>query len=140
MECDEEQVKARAPVCSRAGGCRLAAWAAGAVAAGCFSLGGASMAEEGQAPDGRMGGVAEQAAFSTRYLLGRYLVKASWLSNGYHAATSSRATWSSTDCVNWTLVSDKTPYDGYSEMVVFQEAVGDQGERLELDRWRRGSG
>ena len=44
-----------------------------------------------------------------------------WISNGYyHGGKLSRDLWSSTDGVTWDLVSDKTPYDGYSEMVVYK--------------------
>lgn len=123
MECGEEQVKARSAGLQqgrRMG--RLAAWTAGAVAADMLLLGGASMAEKGRRLTGAWECVAEQAAFSTRDTAEGVIFQGKlWLSNGYHAGNIlSRDLWSSTDCVNWTLVSDKTPYDGYSEMVVFQ--------------------
>ena len=43
-----------------------------------------------------------------------------WLSNGYyHDNTLSRDLWVSTDGAVWSLVNGATPYDGYSEMVVY---------------------
>ena len=42
-----------------------------------------------------------------------------WLSNGYvDGGKLVRDLWSSSDGVRWDLVTDHTPYDGYSEMVV----------------------
>ena len=47
-----------------------------------------------------------------------------WLSNGwYHNNKLSRDLWSSTDGITWTLVNSDTPYDGYSEMVVYQDKM-----------------
>jgi len=44
-----------------------------------------------------------------------------WLSNGYyHGNKLSRDLWCSADGKSWTLVNPATPYDGYSEMVVFE--------------------
>ena len=69
--------------------------------------------------------LSEQGAFSPRdtaegaIFQGRY-----WLSNGYyHGNVLHRDLWSSDDAVNWTAVSEATPYDGYSELVVFQEQL-----------------
>jgi hypothetical protein len=43
-----------------------------------------------------------------------------WLSNGYyHGNVLHRDLWSSIDGCVWTKVSDATPYDGYSELVVY---------------------
>jgi len=43
-----------------------------------------------------------------------------WLSNGYyHGNVLSRDLWCSTDGAAWTLVLPDTPYDPYSEMVVY---------------------
>jgi hypothetical protein len=43
-----------------------------------------------------------------------------WLSNGYyHGNVLTRDLWCSADGADWTLVSAETPYDGYSEMVVY---------------------
>jgi hypothetical protein len=43
-----------------------------------------------------------------------------WLSNGYCAGgVLVRDLWSSADGVNWSKMNDSTPYDGYSEMVVY---------------------
>src|SRR5690606_38676836 len=50
---------------------------------------------------------------------GRY-----WLSNGYyHGNVLSRDLWVSDDAVNWELVRDATPNDGYSELVAYKEAL-----------------
>lgn len=47
-----------------------------------------------------------------------------WLSNGYyHGNVLSRDLWTSEDGVTWTVVNEATPYDGYSEMVVYQDAL-----------------
>ena len=43
-----------------------------------------------------------------------------WLSNGFfNGNILTRDLWSTTDGVTWTRVNDNTPYDGYSEMVVY---------------------
>ena len=62
-----------------------------------------------------------------------------WLSNAYHHGNVLvRDLWNSTDGVHWSQVSDDTPYDGYSEMVVYEDWlfavkesvwVSDDGER-----------
>lgn len=53
-----------------------------------------------------------------------------WMSNGWapHPADPkinelTRDLWNSSDGIRWTLVSNSTPYDPYSEMVVFQDRV-----------------
>ena len=47
-----------------------------------------------------------------------------WLSNGYyHGGKLSRDLWSSSDGVTWALVNPSTPYDGYSEMVVYDNKM-----------------
>ncbi|OIN98331.1 hypothetical protein AUJ66_01150 [Candidatus Desantisbacteria bacterium CG1_02_38_46] len=47
-----------------------------------------------------------------------------WLSNGYyHGNVLYRDLWCSKDGATWTLVSDTTPYDGYSEMVVYDNKM-----------------
>ena len=47
-----------------------------------------------------------------------------WLSNGYyHGNVLSRDLWTSDDGVTWTVVNEATPYDGYSEMVVYRDAL-----------------
>jgi hypothetical protein len=54
---------------------------------------------------------AEPAIFKGRY----------WLSNGYyHGNVLHRDLWSSSDAVEWTQASEATPYDGYSELVVYK--------------------
>jgi hypothetical protein len=66
--------------------------------------------------------VTEHAAFSPRdtaegVVFGGKL----WLSNGYyHGNVLTRDLWCSTDGGEWTQVGDSTPYDGYSEMVVYE--------------------
>ncbi len=67
----------------------------------------------------------EEAAFSRRdtaedaVFLGRM-----WLSNAYTTGGDlARDLWSSEDGVNWTLVLEETPYDGYSEMAVFHDKL-----------------
>jgi hypothetical protein len=69
--------------------------------------------------------VTKEAAFSPRdtaedlFFEGRM-----WLSNGYyHGNVLSRDLWNSTDGKTWILVNDATPYDGYSEMVVFNDKM-----------------
>jgi len=65
--------------------------------------------------------VTEHAAFSPRDTAeGVAFDGKLWLSNGYyHGNVLTRDLWSSTDGAEWTLVNDSTPYDGYSEMVVY---------------------
>jgi len=47
-----------------------------------------------------------------------------WLSNGWlKGELLERDLWSSADGVTWTLVNTNTPYDGYSEMVVFEGKI-----------------
>lgn len=64
----------------------------------------------------------EKADFSPRdtaedaVFLGRM-----WLSNAYNTGGAlTRDLWNSTDGLKWTKVLDETPYDGYSELAVFQ--------------------
>ncbi|MBN2311197.1 MAG: hypothetical protein JXR94_19625 [Candidatus Hydrogenedentes bacterium] len=65
--------------------------------------------------------VSEKAAFSPRDTAEDLVFAGKmWLSNGYyHGNILSRDLWASTDGATWTLVRDDTPYDGYSEMVVY---------------------
>ncbi len=47
-----------------------------------------------------------------------------WLSNAYHNGNVLvRDLWSSVDGVTWSKVLDNTPYDGYSEMVVYDNKM-----------------
>lgn len=69
--------------------------------------------------------VTEHAAFTPRdtsedaVFLGKM-----WISNAYHAGGALvRDLWNSSDGVTWTEVLKETPYDGYSEMVVFQDKL-----------------
>jgi hypothetical protein len=63
----------------------------------------------------------DQAAFSPRDTAeGLVFDGKMWLSNGYYPGNIlTRDLWSSTNGVDWTLVNPNTPYDGYSEMVVY---------------------
>jgi len=74
----------------------------------------------GQAPAGWVQ-VTSAAAFSPRDTAEDVVFKGKmWLSNGYyHGNVLHRDLWSSIDGRTWTKVSGATPYDGYSEMVVF---------------------
>lgn len=65
--------------------------------------------------------VADKAAFSPRDTAEDLVFDGKmWLSNGYyHGNILTRDLWSSTDGITWTLVNANTPYDGYSEMVVY---------------------
>ena len=51
-----------------------------------------------------------------------------WLSNGWLKDPAKGEIlkpdlWSSSDGVKWELISTNTPYDGYSEMVVFHDKI-----------------
>lgn len=65
--------------------------------------------------------VVDKAAFSPRDTAeGVVFRDKMWLSNGYVAGGKLvRDLWSSGDGVKWDLMTDPTPYDGYSEMVVY---------------------
>jgi hypothetical protein len=65
--------------------------------------------------------VTERAAFSPRDTAEDLVFAGKmWLSNGYyHGNVLTRDLWSSKDGRTWKLVHSDTPYDGYSEMVVF---------------------
>ena len=69
--------------------------------------------------------VTEHAAFSPRDTAEDLVFDGKmWISNGYyHGNVLTRDLWSSTDGVTWTLVNDKTPYDGYSELVVYDNKM-----------------
>lgn len=71
---------------------------------------------------GRWECLTEHAAFSPRDTAEDFILSGKlWLSNGYyHGNVLHRDLWSSHDGITWTQVSDATPYDGYSEMVVYQ--------------------
>ena len=63
-----------------------------------------------------------QAAFSPRDTSeGVIFQDKLWLSNAYHHGNVLvRDLWNSADGVNWSKVLEPTPYDGYSEMVVYR--------------------
>ncbi|MCA9447958.1 MAG: hypothetical protein KC931_12645 [Candidatus Omnitrophica bacterium] len=67
----------------------------------------------------------EHAAFSPRDTAEGFMYQNKmWLSNGYyHGNQLSRDLWVSEDGVEWTEVHSETPYDGYSEMVVFKDKI-----------------
>ena len=69
--------------------------------------------------------VVKEAAFSPRDTAEDLVFAGKmWLSNGYyHGNVLSRDLWSSTDGVTWTPVNPETPYDGYSELVVYKDAM-----------------
>ena len=69
--------------------------------------------------------VVEKAAFSPRDTAEDVVFHGRmWLSNGYHTGGKLvRDLWSSSDGVTWELVTDNTPYDGYSEMVVYDGKI-----------------
>lgn len=69
--------------------------------------------------------VAEKTAFSPRDTAEDVVYGGKmWISNGYVAGGKLvRDLWSSSDGVTWALVSDNTPYDGYSEMVVYEGKI-----------------
>lgn len=69
--------------------------------------------------------VAEHAAFSERDTAEDVVFDGKmWISNAYHVGNKLiRDLWNSADGVTWTMVSDATPYDGYSEMVVYQNKI-----------------
>ena len=69
--------------------------------------------------------VTEHAAFSTRDTAeDAVFLDKMWISNAYHAGgTLVRDLWNSSDGVTWTEVLKETPYDGYSEMVVYQDKL-----------------
>jgi hypothetical protein len=47
-----------------------------------------------------------------------------WLSNGYyHGNALTRDLWNSSDGESWNRINDHTPYDGYSEMVVYEDRM-----------------
>jgi len=82
------------------------------------------------APSGEWTCVTLHAAFSPRDTAEDFVFdEKMWISNGWRPKRGTRDAffspdlWSSSDGVNWTLVTDKTPYDPYSEMVVFQGKV-----------------
>jgi hypothetical protein len=69
--------------------------------------------------------ITPQAAFSIRDTAEPFVFRdAMWLSNGYYyGGVLSRDLWRSEDGVDWTCVLDDTPYDGYSEMALFDHKV-----------------
>ena len=90
----------------------------------------AVQAPAGEKAAGVVGGVSaqpgwerltEHAAFSPRDTAEDAVFNGKmWLSNGYyHGNVLHRDLWASGDGVTWTLINGETPYDGYSELTVF---------------------
>lgn len=69
--------------------------------------------------------VVEHAEFSPRDTAeGAVFSEKMWLSNAWHYdGTNERDLWSSDDGARWTKVHDQTPYDLYSELVVYKEKL-----------------
>ena len=69
--------------------------------------------------------VTEHAAFSPRDTAEDAVFQGKmWISNAYHNGNVLvRDLWNSADGVTWTEVLKETPYDGYSEMVVYQDKL-----------------
>lgn len=69
--------------------------------------------------------VTPEAAFSPRDTAEGVVYEGRlWLSNGYFTGNVlSRDLWTSGDGKTWTCVNPETPYDGYSEMVVFRDRL-----------------
>jgi hypothetical protein len=69
--------------------------------------------------------ITNEAAFSPRDTAeGVVFHDRLWLSNGYyHGNVLHRDLWSSADGATWERVSGATPYDGYSEMAVYQDKL-----------------
>lgn len=69
--------------------------------------------------------VTDHAAFSPRDTAeDAVFLDRMWLSNGYyHGGVLTRDLWASSDGESWNEVSTATPYDGYSEMAVFQDRL-----------------
>ena len=69
--------------------------------------------------------VVEKAAFSPRDTAEDVVFHGKmWISNGYIAGGKLvRDLWSSSDGVTWELVTDNTPYDGYSKMAVYDGKI-----------------
>jgi len=69
--------------------------------------------------------VTEEAAFCARDTAEPVVFQDTmWLSNGYlHGRELVRDLWRSPDGCTWSQVSESTPYDGYSELVVFRDEI-----------------
>lgn len=69
--------------------------------------------------------ITEHAGFSARDSAeGVIFHDSMWLSNGYyHGDVLIRDLWRSEDGYIWTLVSENTPYDGYSEIVAYNDKL-----------------
>ncbi|MCL4215897.1 MAG: hypothetical protein KJ052_02670, partial [Candidatus Hydrogenedentes bacterium] len=69
--------------------------------------------------------VVEHAEFSPRDTAeGVVFDDGLWLSNGYfHGNVLHRDLWKSRDGIVWTQILEATPYDGYSEMVVYKNQL-----------------
>ena len=96
------------------------------------TLGGVALAGIGRTaaappplPPGPWRQVTAAAAFSPRDTSeGVVFRDRMWLSNAYHNGNVLvRDLWNSADGATWTKVLEPTPYDGYSEMVVYRDRL-----------------
>lgn len=69
--------------------------------------------------------VSKEAAFSPRDTAEGVVFKDKlWISNAYHHGNILvRDLWNSADGITWEKALEPTPYDGYSEMVVYKDAI-----------------
>ncbi len=69
--------------------------------------------------------VTEEAAFSPRDTAEDFIIDGKmWISNGfYHGNVLHRDLYWTEDGATWTQVEGETPYDGYSEMAVYEDKV-----------------
>ena len=69
--------------------------------------------------------VRKEAAFSPRDTAEGVVFKDKlWISNAYHHGNILvRDLWNSADGITWEKALEPTPYDGYSEMVVYKDAI-----------------
>lgn len=95
-----------------------------AAAAG-FALGGATDTPSPVPVEGHWERVTEHAAFSPRDTSEDAIFDGKmWLSNAYHHGNVLvRDLWNSADGKTWTCVSESTPYDGYSELAVYEDKL-----------------
>jgi hypothetical protein len=93
-----------------------------------MTIGMSVLASPGRAQESVKGSwecVVEHAAFSPRDTSEGLVYDGKlWLSNAYHNGNVLvRDLWRSGDGANWELVLENTPYDGYSEMVVYKDRM-----------------
>ncbi|MCC6444219.1 MAG: hypothetical protein IT210_12295 [Armatimonadetes bacterium] len=87
---------------------------------------GSGKAEAKPMVEGKLERVTEKADFAIRDTAEDAVFGGKmWMSNGYYGTNEDlyRDLWTSTGGQRWTKVLDSTPYDGYSEMVVFKRRL-----------------